>query len=254
MSVDLVVDNDISTSLETVNDQHGNSSALSIAKGIVRVEGSPSGDSVQMDVYNPKKATNQVAGIRFHTGGSDWTVMLRTRQDKAWLELTDVSGNVVHLWNGRDYTTKGKVTAGKLQVTGSSVIFSGLQNLPSSGTADLTVDASGNVAPQTSSARFKEDIEPLQEDFHKIFSADPVSFTNKSTGDREIGYLAENLHENNLENLVSYDAEGKPLSVQYKMLPLYVLEIMKEQQHVIKELQEEIAGIKEEMTLSGNSA
>lgn len=134
-----------------------------------------------------------------------------------------------------------------LVVRGTAVRFSGLPNLPNSGMADLVIHSGGAVSVHTSSARFKENIEPLQEDFCKLLLADPVSFTNKATGDCEIGYVAENLHENELENLVSYDAEGKPLSVRYKLLPIYVLEIMKEQQRVIKDLQGDIADIKERM-------
>ncbi len=243
MSIDLIVDNSISDTLQNVKDQSGNTSALEIAGGQVAISADASGASAQGSVFNPNNSDGNVAGFRFHTA-SGWNVMLRTRQGQAWLELTDGAGSPRHVWVDGNYTANGLVTAGQLSVSGSQVVFSGLSGLPASGTADLTVDSSGNVAPQTSSARFKENIEPLQDDFRKVLDAAPVSFVNKATGDREIGYIAEEFHDNDLDNLVSYDAEGKPLSVQYKMLPIYALEIVKEQQRVIEELRSELGKIK----------
>ncbi len=241
MSIDLVVDQAISTTLEAVKDQTGKQSALAIATDSAKVESTKSGKDVQLEVSNPKDGEGQVAGLRFYTA-SGWNVMLRTNSGGAWLELTDGNGKWEHRWYGGNYTAKGD-----LAVQGNAVTFSGLKNLPASGTTDLTIDSTGKVAPQTSSARFKENIEPLHEDFHKILSADPVSFVNKATGDQEIGYIAEDFHENNLQNLVSYDAEGKPLSVDYKLLSVYNLEIIKEQQQVIHGLQEELVDIKKRL-------
>lgn len=126
-----------------------------------------------------------------------------------------------------------------------SAAFPTMPNLPGSGTADLTIDPSGNLAPQTSSARFKENIKPLKDEFHRILSLEPKVFTSKATGQAAIGYIAEDLHAKDLNHLVSFDGEGKPLSVHYKMLPLYLLEIIKDQQHMIEQLKEGLADLKE---------
>jgi len=92
------------------------------------ISSSASGNSVQMNIYNPTAGTGQVAGIRFHTA-SGWNVMLRTNQDTAWLELTDANGNWVHRWSGGNYYASGSVGIGttnpggyKLYVNGDAYI------------------------------------------------------------------------------------------------------------------------------------
>ncbi len=115
---------------------------------------------------------------------------------------------------------------------------------PTAGTVDLVIDSNGNVSPQNSSARFKEDIRPLQDDFHKVLLLEPRAFAYKDTGARGIGYTAEEVDAADLHNLVAYDDEGKPLGVHYKMVSIYLLELLKEQQATLAEVQAEIAALK----------
>lgn len=249
MSIDLIVDNPMSETPQVVKDQQENNSALSlstVAAGVTgilnvagefNVAGQPAAAGAQVSVLGGNGA-GQVAGFKLSTL-SGWTVLLRTVQEGSWLELADGNGAAQHQWTGSNYNCLGNLSVG-----GGGVTFSGLANLPTTGTTDLTINANGQVAPQTSSMRFKENIEPLRADFGNILSADPVSFVNKATGDREIGFLAEDFHDKHLDGLVSYDAEGKPLSIQYKMVPIYLLEVIKEQQRAIEELKGEIAEIK----------
>jgi hypothetical protein len=126
----------------------------------------------------------------------------------------------------------------------ASLQLPAMANLPGSGTSDLTIDSQGNVAPQTSSVRFKENVEPLTGDFHKILSLEPKSFTYRESGQRAIGYTAEDLHDQDLRDLVTYDQEGNPLSIQYKLLPIYMLELLKEQKATIDQLAGEVAELK----------
>ncbi len=115
---------------------------------------------------------------------------------------------------------------------------------PSGGTVDLVIDGNGNVSPQNSSARFKEDIQPLQDDFHKVLLLEPRAFAYKDTGARGIGYTAEEVDAADLHNLVAYDDEGKPLGVHYKMLSIYLLELVKELRTTLTEVQAEVAALK----------
>jgi hypothetical protein len=124
------------------------------------------------------------------------------------------------------------------------VVFKHLPGMPNTGTADLIIVAGGNITTETSSLRFKENVEPLTEDFHKILALQPKSFTDKKTGDQAIGYVAEELDELELKNLIGYDADGKPLTINYKRIPVYMLEVLKEQQKLIKELQAEVSELK----------
>lgn len=210
------------------------------------ITGAASGGGIQAAIFNPNNAPGAVAGFRFHTA-SGWNVMLRTRQHAADLELTDGTGAVRHLWAGTSYTTEGTVTAGSLVVTGERVSLPGLAGLPGKGTLDLTIDSKGNVVPQHSSVRFKEDVAPLQEDFSKVLLLQPVSFQEKDTGARSIGYLAEDVAKQDLQSLMVYDDDGQPLSVQYKLLPVYLAEVLKEQQQVIKTLAARVQALEDRL-------
>jgi hypothetical protein len=89
----------------------------------------------------------------------------------------------------------------------------------------------------SSSKRYKEDVRPLEDDFHKIFQAEPKSFIDKASGQREIGYIAEEFDGMGLNNLVIYDKEGRPDGLKYELVSLYLLEVMKDQAEMMKELE-----------------
>jgi Chaperone of endosialidase len=110
---------------------------------------------------------------------------------------------------------------------------------PGNGT-EVVIDKDGYLRASNSSARFKEDVRPLADDFHKVLALEPVAFTYKETGEAAVGYIAEDLHEKGLQNLVAYDAEGRPVSIHYKLLPVYLLEIVKAQQSALAALLEQV--------------
>ena len=91
----------------------------------------------------------------------------------------------------------------------------------------------------SSSIKTKTDIEPLHEDFYKILNASPVSFTDKVSGERNIGFIAEDFDKIGLSNLVIYQ-DGEPVSLSYELISLYNLQIIKDQQKAIKEQQQQI--------------
>ena len=98
--------------------------------------------------------------------------------------------------------------------------------------------ATGNFYYDTSTQRNKENIQTLEEDFFKILEVQPKSFTDKSSGLTEIGYIAEDFDQIGLKNLVIYDKEGLPDGLKYDKIPLYLLEVIKKQQKDIAELQQ----------------
>ena len=104
----------------------------------------------------------------------------------------------------------------------------------------LVIDASGRILRSSSSKRFKTNIKNFNDDWKKILLLQPKEFDYKDTKQHSIGYIAEELHELGLNNLVEYDNEGKPLSIHYELITLYLLEIVKQQQKIIEELQAKI--------------
>lgn len=100
-----------------------------------------------------------------------------------------------------------------------------------------------NIYYYSSSVKTKTDIEPLTEDYYKILKANPVSFTDKLSGERNIGFIAEDFDSLGLENLVIYN-EGEPVSLSYELVSLYNLEIIKDQQQQIENQQKEIDELK----------
>ncbi len=128
---------------------------------------------------------------------------------------------------------------------GGTVAMPDLPDLPTTGIAELIIDADGNLAPQLSSVRLKDSVEALDVDFHQILALEPKSFVYKSSGQRGIGYTAEDVDaREELRELVTYDAEGRPLGVHYKMMPVYLLEVVKEQQEQIVALRAELAELR----------
>jgi hypothetical protein len=95
---------------------------------------------------------------------------------------------------------------------------------------------------QSSSRKYKEDIQPLGDDCSKILQADPVSFTDKVSGERCIGFIAEEFEKLGLKDLVVH-RDGEPDGVKYELVSLYLLEIIKNQNAKIEELTKRIDSI-----------
>ncbi len=87
----------------------------------------------QLAIYNPNAATGHIAGIRMHTA-SGWNIQLRTRQDNAWLELTDSTGGISHQWNSTNYYPGGSIG----YITGSATGLALLNDEVGIGTATPT--------------------------------------------------------------------------------------------------------------------
>jgi hypothetical protein len=97
------------------------------------------------------------------------------------------------------------------------------------------VPGTGNIYYEASSKKYKDNIQPLEDDFYKILKATPKSFVYKTTGEKDIGYIAEEFEELGLHNLLTY-RDGQPDAIKYDLLSLYILEIIKDQQRQIENL------------------
>ena len=80
------------------------------------------------------------------------------------------------------------------------------------------MDAGGNMGQNTSSRRYKEDVEPAEVDVEAVLSLEPVTYHRRGVDDpkRELGLIAEDVPESLKPQLVIYDVErdegGNPVS------------------------------------------
>jgi hypothetical protein len=105
---------------------------------------------------------------------------------------------------------------------------------------------------ETSSLRFKNDVKPLIEDFQKIMQVEPSIYTDKFSGNKEIGYIAETFDSLGLGYLVVYH-DNKPDGIKYERISLYLLEILKDQNNVLLELQAQNKLLQERVAALENS-
>ena len=114
--------------------------------------------------------------------------------------------------------------------------------------------ATGRIHPNTSSIRYKQDLQPIKEP-SRILKVETWNYALKEgycgcgnrncdgvcCGRREIGAIAEQV-EQVIPELVSYSIDpetrrSRPESVFYDRMSIYLLEIIKQQQQSIEELQ-----------------
>jgi trimeric autotransporter adhesin len=123
--------------------------------------------------------------------------------------------------------------------------------------AGVLINASGQLGVAVSSARFKDEIKPMDKASEVIFSLKPVSFRYKNEIDHErlpqFGLVAEDVEKIN-PKLVVRDAEGKPFTVRYDAVNAMLLnEFLKEhrkveeQNHKIQEQEATITQLKKDM-------
>ena len=100
--------------------------------------------------------------------------------------------------------------------------------------APVVIDSAGNILQSASSIRYKTNIRKLEPS--NVLDLNPVRFQWKSTGQEDIGLIAEEVNKVT-KDLVFFDNEGKPDGVKYDKVTLYLLDVVKEQQKQITELQ-----------------
>lgn len=108
--------------------------------------------------------------------------------------------------------------------------------------ASLAIQADGRVVRVSSSARYKQNIQPLATDFGQILEIEPKSYAYKSTPNKsEIGFIAEELDALDLKHFVVYDGQGRPDAIMYDRMVIYLIPILREQQQRIAALEQEKA-------------
>jgi hypothetical protein len=102
----------------------------------------------------------------------------------------------------------------------------------------VLVNSNGRLGTMTSSARFKDQIKPMDNASEALFALKPVAFRYKKEidpdGTPQLGLVAEEVEKVNAD-LVVRDKEGKPYSVRYDQVNAMLLnEFLKEHRKVEK--------------------
>lgn len=149
------------------------------------------------------------------------------------------------------------LNCGNLNANGSIMATNnlGFQG-PTTGSFTANVNwnsTSGNFRVNTSSRRFKENIEDAAIDTRAVLSLRPRSFERNDeedaegnpvrTGHRYVGFIAEEAADLGLEEFVVRDAEGKPWSFAYDYWAVAQQAVIREQAQQITDLQQTVADL-----------
>ena len=110
------------------------------------------------------------------------------------------------------------------------------------------VNQSGQLGTLTSSARFKDEIKPMDDASEAILALKPVKFRYKKEIDAkripQFGLVAEEVEKVN-RDLVVRDKDGKPYSVRYEQVNAMLLNEFLKEHRKVKKLEATVAALSE---------
>ncbi len=109
-------------------------------------------------------------------------------------------------------------------------------SLSSRSSGETVIESYDHLYYQSSSRKYKEDIEPFSADFKRLLDLEPKQYICKTGHDRNIGFIAEELDSIGLYPLVNYAQDGTPNSIAYNMLPVYLVPIVKEHEQRLRNI------------------
>jgi trimeric autotransporter adhesin len=135
--------------------------------------------------------------------------------------------------------------------THKNTYIAGIYGVTVSRGIGVIIDNTGHLGTTTSSARFKEQIKPMEKASEAILALEPVTFRYKKELDPDqipqFGLVAEEVAKVN-PDLVARDDEGKPYTVRYEAVNAMLLnEFLKEHRKVEEQARK---GQEQEATIS----
>src|SRR4029453_9197465 len=110
----------------------------------------------------------------------------------------------------------------------------------------VIVDADGHLGTTTSSARFKDAIQPMGKGGEGIFALKPVPLPYKKELDPEgipqFGLVAEEVEKVN-PALVACDEQGKPYTVRYEAVNAMLLNEFLKEHRKVEQLEEQVQAL-----------
>lgn len=180
-------------------------------------------------LFNTAGSNNTADGqnaLHNNTTGSSNTAL----GANAGYNLTTGSNNI-------DIGNKGVASeSGKIRIgtngTQTNTYIAGISGVTVAGGVGVIIDSNGHLGTSNSSARFKENIRPMDKASEAILSLHPVSFRYKKKFDpqaiAQFGLVAEDVAKVD-PDLVARDEQGKPYTVRYDAVNVMLLnEFLKE--------------------------
>ena len=149
---------------------------------------------------------------------------------QAGTQLTTGSNNI-EIGNSGVAGESATIRIGK-NGTQTNTYMAGVSGVTIAGGIGVIVDSNGHLGTNTSSARYKENIKPMDKASEAILALKPVTFCYKQALDPEgipqFGLVAEEVEKVN-PDLVGRDADGKAYTVRYEAVNAMLLnEFLKE--------------------------
>ncbi len=142
-----------------------------------------------------------------------------------------------------DANVTNVTTAGGLTIGGAEVFMQNLPTLGSGGTP-VVIGNNGQLWKQASSRRFKDNIEPFEDDYDLLLETEMKWWTAKgedATGERDYGYIAEEVDTLGLSHLVHHDKNGEIDGFKSRVMWYYGIELIKKHRKMIVELESQLA-------------
>ncbi len=130
--------------------------------------------------------------------------------------------------------------------THNNTYIAGIYGVTVSRGIGVIVDSTGHLGTTTSSARFKDDIKPMDKASEAILALQPVTFRYKHELDPEgipqFGLVAEHVEKVN-PDLVARDEEGKPYTVRYEAVNAMLLNEFLKEHRKVQSLEKEMKAL-----------
>jgi hypothetical protein len=130
--------------------------------------------------------------------------------------------------------------------TQTATFIAGIHGVAVANALGVVVDVNGHLGTVASSARFKEEIKPMDKASEAILALQPVTFRYKREldpdGIPQFGLVAEQVEKVN-PDLVVRDADAKVYSVRYEAVNAMLLNEFLKEHRTVQELKEEIKAL-----------
>jgi len=222
-------------------DKNTGTGAGALLSNTIGIENTANGSFALLN--NSTGAQNAAFGanalINSTTGGGNTAIGFNALPNNT----TGITNSAVGFNAGFGITTADNVIVIGTNVAGQNVdhscFISEIFGATSSNGTQVFINSDGRLGTITSSRRFKQTIEPMDNASEALFLLKPVRFRYKKqidpTGTSKFGLVAEDVEKVNAD-LVVRDKDGKPYSVRYDQVNAMLLnEFLKEHRKVEKQ-------------------